>query len=108
MPKTTWTSEPSTATLGHDSPRKMNPEVRHNPDARRFEIATGHSLAVCDYIESGGELVLAHTFVPPEMRGTGLAARLVDAALAYAAERELRVVPACSYVAAHMRRNAAR
>ncbi|MDX2080620.1 MAG: GNAT family N-acetyltransferase [Terrimicrobiaceae bacterium] len=82
----------------------MDTEVRHNPDARRFEIPTGRSLAVCDYIEAGGELVLTHTFVPPEARGGGLAGRLVDAAVAYADERKLRIVPVCSYVAAHLRR----
>lgn len=36
-----------------------------------------------------------HTFVPPALRGRGLATRLVEAGLAAARERGLKVDPAC-------------
>ena len=46
-----------------------------------------------------------HTFVPPEMRGQGVAQVLVEALVADAREQGFRIVPQCSYVAAQFRRH---
>jgi len=46
-----------------------------------------------------------HTFVPPEMRGRGIAQQLVEALIADAREQGFRIVPQCSYVAAQFRRH---
>lgn len=46
-----------------------------------------------------------HTFVPDALRGQGIAAILTAAALDYAQQHELGVVPSCSYVATYMRRH---
>jgi predicted GNAT family acetyltransferase len=46
-----------------------------------------------------------HTFVPPEMRGQGVAQVLVEALVADARERGFKIVPQCSYVAALFRRH---
>lgn len=46
-----------------------------------------------------------HTFVPPEMRGKGIAGRLVDALIADAREQGFKIAPDCSYVEAAFRRN---
>ncbi|HEY6817228.1 MAG TPA: GNAT family N-acetyltransferase [Croceibacterium sp.] len=51
--------------------------------------------------------VADHTFVPPEMRGQGVAQVLVEALVADAREQGFRIVPQCSYVAALFRRNPA-
>ncbi|HEY5862003.1 MAG TPA: N-acetyltransferase, partial [Casimicrobiaceae bacterium] len=40
--------------------------------------------------------------VPPAHEGKGVAGALVRAALAYARARDLRVLPACSYVRSYM------
>lgn len=79
--------------------------VRHNEAERRFEALVDGHLSVADYELTDGALVLTHTFVPPELRGRGVAEQLVRAALAHAGREGLRVVPACSYVAAFIRRN---
>jgi predicted GNAT family acetyltransferase len=49
--------------------------------------------------------VADHTFVPPEMRGRGVAQFLVEALIADAREQGFRIVPQCSYVAAQFRRH---
>jgi len=49
--------------------------------------------------------VADHTFVPPEMRGRGVAQLLVEALIADAREQGFRIVPQCSYVAAQFRRH---
>ena len=46
-----------------------------------------------------------HTFVPPEMRGKGIAGKLVDALIADAREQDFKIAPDCSYVEAAFRRN---
>ncbi|MFM8334844.1 MAG: GNAT family N-acetyltransferase [Opitutaceae bacterium] len=82
-----------------------SPVVVHAPESRRFEIRLGEALAVAEYVRGEGEIVLTRTFVPPELRGRGLAERLVRAALEFARTERLRVVPACSYVAVFVERH---
>lgn len=79
--------------------------VRHNPVASRYEIEIEGRLAVCDYVLEGGRQVFTHTLVPPELRGRGLAERLVRTALNDAQAAGRRVVPACSYVAVFIQRH---
>jgi predicted GNAT family acetyltransferase len=79
--------------------------VRHNVEEMRFEVAVGGSLAVADYEMKPGVMVLTHTFVPVELRGQGLAEKLVRAALDHARAERLKVVPACSYVGVFLQRH---
>lgn len=53
-----------------------------------------------------GETRIAnHTFVPPEMRGRGIAQQLVEALVADARALGFTIVPQCSYVEAQFRRH---
>lgn len=52
-----------------------------------------------------GMIVADHTFSPPEMRGTGAAAAMVQRLILDARSKGLRIVPACSYVRAQMDRH---
>ena len=79
--------------------------VRHNPPENRFEATVDGHLSVADYELRDGKMVMTHTFVPPELRGRGVAEKLVRAALEHAKASQLRVVPACSYVAVFIERN---
>ena len=79
--------------------------VQHNAAGHRFEARVDGHLAVAEYERDGASLILTHTFVPPELRGRGLAEKLVRPALEYARNEGLAVVPACSYVAAFIQRH---
>lgn len=79
--------------------------VRHNVSASRFEAEVEGHLAVAEYQIDGGRMVFTHTFVPPELRGRGLAEKLVRAGLEFARQQGKRVVPQCSYVAVFLKRN---
>ncbi|HVU24316.1 MAG TPA: GNAT family N-acetyltransferase [Opitutus sp.] len=81
-------------------------KVRHNAAAGRYEVEIDGRMAVCDYVLEGGRMVFTHTFVPPELRGRGLAEKLVRAALDDAVAAKRSIVPACSYVAAFVQRHA--
>ncbi|MEO5959258.1 MAG: GNAT family N-acetyltransferase [Opitutaceae bacterium] len=88
----------------------MKPEekimVKHNVDAHRFEATVDGHLAVADYAIEGERMIFTHTFVPAQLRGRGLAEKLVRVGLEHARSERLRVVPACSYVAAFIERHA--
>ena len=80
--------------------------VVHNVSLRRFEAQTGDvPLSFLSYTFEGDRVVFDHTFVPDELRGRGIAAKLARAALEEARQRRWKVVPRCSYVAAFIKRN---
>lgn len=80
--------------------------VRHNSGEHRFEAEVDGLLSVAEYERRGEEIIFTHTVVPSALRGRGIAEALVRGALNYARDERLRVVPACSYVAAFVRRHA--
>lgn len=45
------------------------------------------------------------TYVPGELRGKGIAAKLVEEGLKYAEKNKLQVIPSCSYVNIYIHRN---
>jgi uncharacterized protein len=87
----------------HSKPNEI--AVRHNPAESRFETHVDGLLSVADYRLQDGEMVMTHTYVPPELRGRGIAEQLVRAALEHARAEQLRVVPDCSYVALYIQRH---
>lgn len=80
-------------------------EIVNNRAASRFETTVDGLLCIADYQRRGDVLVMPHTVVPAALRGHGIAAALVQAALDWARAEGLKVEPVCSYVAAYMRRH---
>ena len=78
--------------------------ILHAPDQSRFETQVEGHLAVLEYSLEGDVMTIHHTFVPVELRGTGLAAALAKAAFDHAREAGLKVIPACSYIAGYAKR----
>ncbi len=83
----------------------MNVTVVHDPAAARFEALVEGQRCVCQYRVYGRVMMLTHTAVPHALRGRGIAAALVQAALDHARERGLKVRPDCSYAEAYMQRH---
>ena len=79
--------------------------ISHDEDAQRFTTEVDGQHAELDYTVADGVMTIAHTRVPREIGGRGIAAELMRAALQAAAERGLSVNPACSYAAAYMRKH---
>jgi uncharacterized protein len=75
-------------------------EVRNNADRSRYELVLGSEVVgVADYQDHGDVVVFPHTQIKSSLRGKGLGARLVRAALDDARANGRRVVPRCWYVA---------
>jgi predicted GNAT family acetyltransferase len=79
--------------------------VRHNESLSRYELDTEHGTAVAVYSLSGDKAVFTHTEVPRQDEGKGHASQLVRAALDDTRRRGLKIVPACSFVVAFVRRH---
>ena len=69
----------------------------HVPGSRRQAELT--------WIARGPLRIANHTYVPPEARGKGIAAALVQALVADARALGFKIVPQCSYVEAAFRRH---
>jgi predicted GNAT family acetyltransferase len=83
----------------------MQAAIVHRAEQQAFVAEIDGRTAVCAYRRDGDTLLLHHTEVPAALQGRGLAAALVQAALAWARAERLRVRPTCGYVAAYMRRH---
>ena len=82
-------------------------QVSHNEQAGSFEVFVDGHRAHLDYRKvDENTLDYCHTYVPNELRGKGLAAVVTAAALDYARENGLTVIPSCSYVEVYMKRQA--
>lgn len=74
-------------------------EVQHHADRQRFVIMTGRQESVLEYrLLPGGLINFTHTFVPQNLRGQGIAERLVRAGIAWAREQGLEIQASCWYV----------
>ncbi|MCC8536958.1 GNAT family N-acetyltransferase [Xanthomonas axonopodis pv. poinsettiicola] len=79
--------------------------VDHDPTQQHFVVdADGHRAELVYRRDSAG-MTITHTLVPEAIAGRGIAAALVEAALEFARASGLKVVPACSYAQAYMRRH---
>jgi hypothetical protein len=66
----------------------------------RYRLETEHGDAELVYALRNGAVVIERTFAPDEVRGRGIALRLVERAVADARAAGAAVIPACSYAAA--------
>ena len=73
--------------------------------AYRAELPGEERAAELTWRARGDVRVANHTFVPPELRGRGIAQQLVEALVADAREQGFAIVPQCSYVDAQFRRH---
>ncbi|RVU40020.1 N-acetyltransferase [Rheinheimera riviphila] len=84
----------------------------HHPDEQCFVLEWQGQQARLEYqyqaqsATSQARVDFNHTFVPPEFRGQGLAAQLVQFGLCWAGQQHLQVTASCWYVAKVMRDNA--
>lgn len=80
-------------------------DIKHDPASHEFYIETQEGKALLHYEREGNVLNFHHTFVPPELRGKGLAEKVVAAGFEYAEQNKLKVIPTCPYVARLVMKN---
>jgi predicted GNAT family acetyltransferase len=80
-----------------DGPVIDSSEVRNDAGRSRFVSGSAGHEAELLYRVRNGRLILVHTEVPIELEGHGIGGKLVTAAVDYAAEHGLVVVPSCPF-----------
>jgi len=76
-----------------------------NDDRHRFEAEENGKLVFANYRAQDGRFLLTHVEADPALRGTGSAARLMEAIVAHARANHLKLVPRCSYAVAWFQRH---
>ncbi len=81
-------------------------EVKDNPTASRFEMASGGAVAFVEYERTGDDgIALLHTEVHEALSGQGVGSKLVRGVLDTLRAQGSRVVPRCEFVAAYIGRH---
>ena len=62
-------------------------------------------LAEMEVAVNNGNLTVYHTEVAEELKGQGIASKLLSTMVAYARENRLKVIPLCPYVLAQFKRH---
>ena len=66
----------------------------------------GQRIGEISYVWSGDQKIIAnHTWVDDSLRGQGVARQLLDVLVAFAREKNLKIVATCSYVDVMFRRD---
>jgi uncharacterized protein len=77
----------------------MEPTVRNDPEAHRYEIREGDTLlGTAAYEHRGNTLVFTHTEVDQNSGRSGLGSTLVRAALDDVRSQGITIVPQCPFV----------
>jgi uncharacterized protein len=76
-----------------------------NQARHRFELEENGLLVFSDYRSHDGRYVLTHIEADPKLRGTGAAARLMEAIVTHARANGLKLVPRCPYAVAWFARH---
>lgn len=78
-------------------------QVTDNAEQHRFEIVSdGAEAGFADYELTEGAIDFTHTVVHDDFAGQGVAGTLVSHALDSARDRNLRVIPTCSFVKSYI------
>ena len=85
----------------------MTEALTDNVARHRFELGVDGASGFIDYRRSGSTLYLNHAEVPTALSGRGIGTRLVRETLDLIRARGERMVPACAFIAAFVRRNPA-
>ena len=83
----------------------MDFEIKQDADKNKFAVIGGKE-AHLDYEIIGDEVIeFPYTYVPPTLRGKGVAGKILEFGLKYAREKNLSVIPSCSYVESYISKN---
>jgi len=83
----------------------MTLSVFHNQAAHCFEAMVDGHRCVVDYLLRDGVMTVTYTGVPDAVGGRGIAAELTKFVLDAATQAGWKLIPACSYTSAYVRRH---
>ncbi len=79
-------------------------DIVHQAEQQRFVVEIDGQLARLEYrLLAARQVDFSYTFVPPSLRGQGIAERLVRTGLAWARAQDLGIQASCWYVQRFLR-----
>lgn len=84
---------------------KMNYTLIDNKEKNRFEFHIGEQIATVAYFISNQEIYIPHVNVPKNLEGQGIASALVLSVLKNIEERNLKLIPICSFLIIYLKRH---
>lgn len=83
----------------------MHRTIQHDRDEQQFFYLEDGLRSIIDYELRDQVMTITHTVVPSALEGRGIAADLTRHALQTAQQNDWKVVPACSYAEAYIKRH---
>jgi predicted GNAT family acetyltransferase len=77
----------------------------NDKSSRQFEMEVEGRTAKVEYELNGTKMFLTHASVPKSLAHTNVGATIVEKVFSYIEENNLKLVPMCSYVTAHLRQH---
>lgn len=80
-------------------------QLFHNSEKTRYEFHVDGLIPHVEYEIKENSIYLTHTRVPEELRGKGIAGKLVAAVLEELIISDYKIIPVCDYVKAFIEKN---
>lgn len=82
----------------------MDIEIINHKEEEKFISTIDGYEAYLEYNQRDEKISFYRVFTPVELRGRGIATKLVEFAFEYARENNLKVYPNCSYIISYLNR----
>jgi predicted GNAT family acetyltransferase len=80
-------------------------QIKQGQNRFFIEDQSSKMLAEVTYVPNGsGRIIIDHTFVHPDLRGQGIAQKLIFEVVKLARENGLKITPLCSYAVMEFQR----
>jgi uncharacterized protein len=84
----------------------MELEIKHDENTNKFYAIINGKEAHLLYKRANEKILnFYHTYVPEELRGRGIAGKLVIKGFEFAEKNDYKIIPGCSYVGAFLNRH---
>ncbi len=83
----------------------LDPEIRDNEDAKRYELTVDGETAVVIYNPVAGGRLITETIVPVPLEGRGIASRMAKHVLTDLKVKGLLILPTCPFFSAYLKKH---
>lgn len=83
----------------------LDPDIRDNEAAKRYELAVDGETAVVIYNPVAGGRLITETLVPVALEGRGIASRLAKHVMADLKAKGLLILPTCPFFSAYLKKH---